>query len=80
MSSDKGTGAGRVLLLPALAMAASWLIGILWIVVYYVSPLLPVIRELGNWNLLFGFAFLVLGVVFALILVVIAIARSRRRS
>ncbi|MGI5159357.1 cell division protein CrgA [Microbispora sp. CA-102843] len=64
---------------PALAMAASWIIGILWIVVYYVDPTLPVIDGLGNWNLLVGFMLLVLGVVFALILAVTAIASARRR-
>ncbi|WP_228646620.1 cell division protein CrgA [Microtetraspora sp. AC03309] len=64
---------------PALAMAASWITGILWIVVYYVDPTLPVIGDLGNWNLLVGFALLVLGVVFALILAVTAVVSARRR-
>ncbi|MEV1176464.1 cell division protein CrgA [Nonomuraea sp. NPDC049784] len=64
---------------PALAMAASWIIGILWIVVYYIDPTLPVMSELRNWNLLVGFGLLVLGVVFALILAVVAVISSRRR-
>jgi hypothetical protein len=69
----------RTPLWPALAMAASWIIGILWIVVYYVNPTLPILDELGNWNLLIGFILLVLGVVFALVQVVVAIASARRR-
>ncbi|MEU6407718.1 cell division protein CrgA [Microbispora sp. NPDC046933] len=69
----------RPLRRPALAMAASWIVGILWIVVYYVDPTLPVIGELGNWNLLIGFVLLILGVVFALILLATAIASARRR-
>jgi hypothetical protein len=60
-------------------MAASWIIGILWIVVYYVNPTLPILGELGNWNLLIGFILLVLGAVFALVQVVVAIASARRR-
>ncbi|MFF4778163.1 cell division protein CrgA [Microtetraspora fusca] len=64
---------------PALAMVASWITGILWIVVYYVDPTLPVIGDLGNWNLLVGFMLLVLGVVFALILAVTVVVSARRR-
>ncbi|MEO3808070.1 cell division protein CrgA [Sphaerisporangium sp. B11E5] len=65
---------------PAVAMAASWIIGILWIIVWYVDPTLPIVVELGNWNLLIGFAIVVLGsMVFALILAVAAIVSARRQ-
>ncbi|MCW2876162.1 MAG: hypothetical protein JWQ95_262 [Sphaerisporangium sp.] len=69
----------RALRWPAAAMAASWIIGILWILAYYVNPTLPVLGELGNWNLLIGFMLLILGVVFALILAVRAVVSARRR-
>ncbi|MFI6708398.1 cell division protein CrgA [Nonomuraea sp. NPDC050478] len=69
----------RTPLWPALAMVASWILGILWIVVYYVNPNLPLLSELGNWNLLIGFMLLILGVVFALVQTVVAIASARRR-
>lgn len=64
---------------PALAMMATWFVGILWIVVYYVDPTLPVISEFGNWNLLAGFALLILGGIFALILAVTAMTSARYR-
>jgi hypothetical protein len=47
-------------------MVASFVIGLVWIVVYYLTSSLtvPVITALGAWNLLIGFAFF--GVGFAL--------------
>lgn len=44
-------------------MVASWIIGILWIAVYYVAPRAPGIIILQNWNLLIGFVFIIFGVV-----------------
>ncbi|MEV8634772.1 cell division protein CrgA [Streptosporangium sp. NPDC051023] len=44
-------------------MVASWIIGILWIAVYYIAPHAPGIGALQNWNLLIGFAFIIFGVV-----------------
>ena len=44
-------------------MVAAWLIGILWIATYSVAPLAPFIGDLGNWNLLIGFVFIIFGVV-----------------
>ncbi|MBF8185995.1 cell division protein CrgA [Nonomuraea sp. K274] len=61
-------------------MAASWIIGILWIVLFYVNPTLPVLSELGNWNLLIGFALLLLGGAFLLIFAVTAIVMAHRRG
>ncbi|GAA1672139.1 hypothetical protein GCM10009733_081660 [Nonomuraea maheshkhaliensis] len=64
---------------PLLAMGLSWIIGVLWIVVFYVNPALPGLAELGNWNLLVGFAFILLGMFFALVQAVVAIVVARRR-
>lgn len=44
-------------------MVASWIIGILWIAIYYVAPTAPLIGALTNWNLLIGFVFIIFGVV-----------------
>ncbi|MEV7967403.1 cell division protein CrgA [Sphaerisporangium sp. NPDC088356] len=44
-------------------MVASWIIGILWIAVYYIAPNAPGIGALSNWNLLIGFVFIIFGVV-----------------
>ncbi|HUR09257.1 MAG TPA: cell division protein CrgA [Nonomuraea sp.] len=69
----------RSVLWVALAMAASWIIGILWIVVYYMNPSLPVLIELGNANLLVGFGLFFLGAVFGVILLVALVTSERRR-
>lgn len=49
------------------AMLASWLIGLAWIATYYVAAStasdVPLISDLGNWNLGIGFALIILGVV-----------------
>jgi hypothetical protein len=44
-------------------MVTAWIIGVLWIAVYYVAPTTPFIDDLGNWNLAIGFAFIIFGVV-----------------
>lgn len=44
-------------------MLASLVIGLVWIVVFYVSQEKWPISALGAWNLVIGFAFLVFGVV-----------------
>ncbi|MFI7705600.1 cell division protein CrgA [Nonomuraea sp. NPDC049480] len=64
---------------PIAAMAASWIIGILWIVMFYMDPTLPVLSELGNWNLLVGFALFLLGGAFLLIFAALAVMTARRR-
>ena len=47
------------------AMVACWVIGLAWIVVFYLVPTLPYLRELGNWNLLIGMGLIALGFVFS---------------
>ncbi|GGK92601.1 cell division protein CrgA [Sphaerisporangium melleum] len=44
-------------------MVVAWIIGILWIAVFYIIPTAPVIGPLGNWNLLVGFVLIIFGVV-----------------
>ncbi|MGW6498500.1 cell division protein CrgA [Nonomuraea angiospora] len=63
----------------AAAMGVSWFLGVAWIVLYYVDPTLPILSDLGNWNLLAGFCLLLLGAAFALALLVTVIVRSARR-
>lgn len=45
-------------------MIGLFLFGLLWIVVFYITRGdIPGMRELGNWNLLVGFAFIAAGFV-----------------
>lgn len=49
-------------------MLGCFLIGLTWIVVYYVTSQdanVPLLRELGNYNLLVGVGFMAVGFVFA---------------
>ena len=58
-----GRGRGVVV-----GMLGSFLIGLTWIVVYYVTSQdasVPLIRELGNYNLLVGVGFMAVGFGFA---------------
>ncbi len=48
------------------AMLTCWLLGLLWVVVYYVAgDRIPVVEDLGGWNLVGGMALVGLGFVFA---------------
>ncbi len=42
-------------------MVAFFLIGLLWIVLYYLAPGMPVIGSLGSWNMVVGFGFILVG-------------------
>ncbi|GAA0574595.1 cell division protein CrgA [Kribbella sandramycini] len=45
-------------------MLASWLLGLAWLVVFYVAGQdIPGMRDLGNWNLLVGMGLIALGFV-----------------
>ena len=58
-----GRGRGVVI-----GMLGSFLIGLAWIVVYYVTSQnasIPLIRELGNYNLLVGVGFMAVGFAYA---------------
>ncbi|MGI8614696.1 MAG: cell division protein CrgA [Nocardioidaceae bacterium] len=47
------------------AMLFCWLVGLAWVSVYYVVPNLPVLRDLGNWNIAIGMGLIAFGFVFA---------------
>jgi hypothetical protein len=47
------------------AMLGSLVIGLVWIVVFYVSQEKYPVSALGSWNLVVGFVFLVTGVILA---------------
>jgi len=62
-SAPLGRGRGVIV-----GMLGCFLIGLVWIVVYYVtsqSSDVPVLSELGNYNLLVGIGFMAVGFVFA---------------
>ncbi|MCB0916129.1 MAG: cell division protein CrgA [Actinobacteria bacterium] len=42
-------------------MIACFIIGLVWIVAYYVAPDAPVIGSIGWWNVLIGFGFFTAG-------------------
>ncbi|GAB3941300.1 hypothetical protein GCM10029976_060370 [Kribbella albertanoniae] len=45
-------------------MLASWLLGLAWLVVFYVAGQdIPLMKDLGNWNLLVGMGLIALGFV-----------------
>ena len=45
------------------AMVACWVVGLAWIVTYYIDPDLKYMRELGDWNLLVGMGLIAVGFV-----------------
>lgn len=45
-------------------MVALWVLGLAWIAVFYISAgTIPVLRLVGDWNLLIGFGFIIAGFV-----------------
>jgi Cell division protein CrgA len=46
-------------------MVACWVLGLAWIVLFYLLPDLPYLRDLGNWNLAIGMALIAVGFVFS---------------
>ncbi len=46
-------------------MVGCWVLGLAWIVVFYLAPNLPYLRDLGNWNLAIGMCFIAVGFVFS---------------
>ena len=48
------------------AMLTCWLLGLIWVVLYYVlQDDLPLTGDLGGWNLIIGMALIAVGFVFA---------------
>lgn len=46
-------------------MVTLWIVGLAWIVVFYLAPDAKVIGDIGNWNIVVGMALIGLGFVFA---------------
>jgi len=47
-------------------MLACWLLGLAWVSVYYVAGTdIPVMRDLGSWNVLIGMGLIAVGFIFA---------------
>ena len=44
-------------------MLTFWVVGLIWIVVYYLLPDTKFVSDLGNWNLAIGMAFIAVGFV-----------------
>ena len=48
------------------AMLTCWLLGLFWVVVYYVAgERIPGMDDLGGWNLIIGMGLIAVGFVFA---------------
>ena len=59
-------GPGIVKRYAAPIMVTLWLLGLIWVVVYYIAgSLIPGMSDLGNWNLLLGMGLIAVGFVFA---------------
>lgn len=43
------------------AMVTFWVLGLAWIVVFYLAPDLKYLGELGNWNLAVGMGMIAIG-------------------
>lgn len=42
-------------------MLTSFLLGLLWIVLFYLVPGMPVLSSLGSWNMVIGFGLIMVG-------------------
>ncbi len=59
-------GPGRAKRWAAPLMLSCWLLGLIWVVLYYVLQQdLPLTGELGGWNLIIGMGLIAVGFVFA---------------
>ncbi len=45
------------------AMVTFWVLGLTWIVLFYLVPDMPYLRDLGNWNLAVGMGLIAIGFV-----------------
>jgi uncharacterized membrane protein (DUF485 family) len=44
-------------------MLTCFILGLLWIVLWYLVPSMPVMSDLGSWNMLIGFGLIMIGFV-----------------
>ncbi len=59
-------GPSRIKRLAAPAMLTCWLLGLIWVVLYYaLQDDLPLAGDLGGWNLVIGMGLIGVGFVFA---------------
>lgn len=59
-------GPGLVKRYAAPVMVTLWLLGLIWVVVFYIAGnQIPGMAELGNWNLLIGMGLIAAGFIFA---------------
>jgi hypothetical protein len=59
-------GPSRLKRLAAPAMLTCWLLGLIWVVLYYaLQDDLPLAGDLGGWNLVIGMGLIGVGFVFA---------------
>jgi uncharacterized RDD family membrane protein YckC len=42
-------------------MLGCFLVGLLWIVLYYIAPDMPVMSTFGRWNMVIGFGLIMVG-------------------
>lgn len=62
----RASGPGLVKRYAAPVMVTCWLLGLIWVVVFYIAgSQIPGMAELGNWNLLIGMGLIAVGFVFA---------------
>lgn len=65
-SADRSAAARATKRWAAPAMLTCWLLGLLWVVVYYVAgDKIPVMSGLGGWNIVVGMVVIGWGFVFA---------------
>ncbi|CAN5707854.1 MAG: cell division protein CrgA [Nocardioidaceae bacterium] len=62
----QASGPGLVKRYAAPVMVTLWLLGLIWVVVFYIAGnQIPGMAELGNWNLLIGMGLIAAGFIFA---------------
>jgi Cell division protein CrgA len=64
--SSTPRGPSRIKRMAAPAMLTCWLLGLIWVVLYYaLQDDLPLAGDLGGWNLVIGMGLIGVGFIFA---------------
>ncbi|CAN5765961.1 cell division protein CrgA [soil metagenome] len=64
--SNGPSGPSLVKRYAAPVMVTCWLLGLIWVVVFYIAGnQIPGMSDLGNWNLLIGMGLIAFGFIFA---------------
>lgn len=61
ISRKRTSGSSHWLL--AVAMFSAFILGLLWIVAFYIAPTFGIFATWGSWNLVIGFGLITLGFV-----------------